>query len=76
MTDFVTRSELDEAITDVRREADEMEQRLRGEFTGTVRYEIGKLDKHLDQQDAKFHWVLGVLFSLLVAVIASLILLH
>ena len=68
---YVTRAELDKAIDGVVERIDETEQRLREEWTNTVRWEMGRVDDHLGEQDSKINWVLGLIVSLLVAVVAT-----
>lgn len=70
---FVTRSDLDTAIADVREDIRETEDRLRTEFSDRMSFEILRFDRHLDSQDTRLTWILGVLLSLLVAVIAALV---
>lgn len=73
MAEYVTHDELAEALADVRADIDETEQRLRSEFTSTVRYEIGKVDTHLTQQDTRINWTLGLIVSLLVVLVGGLL---
>jgi hypothetical protein len=71
--EYVTHSELDAAIAAVKDDIADTEQRLRKEWTDTVRYEVGRMDKHLDDQDVKFNWMIGLQFTLLLAVMSGLI---
>lgn len=74
MDDWVTRRELDDAITAVREDIAETEARLRTEFTSTVRYEVGKVDLHLAQQDESLKWIFRTLVGGLITLIVLLIL--
>jgi len=69
----VTRAELDLALADAIAEAkeytDDAERRLREEWTDAVRHEVGKVETHLGSQDTKIHAALGLLFTLLLAVV-------
>lgn len=71
--DYVTRDELAEALADVRADIADTEERLRTEFTQTVRYEVGKVDAHLTQQDTRLNWTLGLIITLLLAGISGLV---
>ena len=71
--DYVTRTELDEAIDAVRDDIRETEERLREEWTNTVRFEVGRVDSHLGVQDSKIDWTLRLIVTLLVTVIGALI---
>ena len=71
--DYVTRGELADAIADVRHDIEETEQRLRTEFTATVRYEVGRVDTHLTDQDTKINWTLGLIVTLLLALVSGLV---
>ena len=72
MEDWVTHSELDAAIDAVRADIQETEQRLRDEWTDTVRYEVGRVSDHLSAQDIKISWTLGLQITLLLAIISGL----
>ena len=72
MEDWVTHSELDAAIDAVRADIQETEQRLRKEWTDTVRYEVGRVSDHLSEQDIKISWTLGLQITLLLAIISGL----
>lgn len=71
MSDWVTHSELDAAIDAVRADIQETEQRLRKEWTDTVRYEVGRVSGHLSEQDIKINWILGLIVALLVSLLGS-----
>ena len=71
--DYVTRDELSEALAAVRADIAETEKQLRKEFTDAVRYEVGRVDTHLTDQDTKINWTLGLIAMLLIAVISGLI---
>lgn len=71
--DFVTRTELDSALDAVRADIAETEQRLRKEWTDTVRYEMGRVTGHLTEQDVKINWTLGLIGTLLLTVISGLV---
>lgn len=73
VSDFVTRIELDAAIDAVRADIADTEQRLRKEWTDTVRYEMGRVGSHLSEQDVKINWVLGLIIAGLVTVVGSMI---
>lgn len=70
---FVTHEELDKAIEAVREDIGETEQRLRSEFTDAMRFEFNRTEKHLDQQDGKINWVLGLIVTLLITAVGSLL---
>lgn len=76
-TDPVTRDEMDlalaEALAEAKQYTDTAEQRLREEWTDAVRHEVGKVDVHLGDQDTKINWILGLMATLLLAVIGWLI---
>lgn len=65
---FATKDELDDAISAVRHDIRVTERRLREEWTDTLRYEIGRVDDHLGQQD-------NAIRGIYLAAISSLILL-
>lgn len=71
MGDYVTRVELDAAIDAVRADIADTEQRLRREWTDTVRYEMGRVSGHLSEQDVKINWTIGLIVTLLLTVIGS-----
>lgn len=73
MEDWVTHSELDAAIDAVRADIQETEQRLRKEWTDTVRYEVGRVSGHLSEQDIKINWTLGLIVTLLLSCISGLV---
>lgn len=70
---YVTHSELDTAIKAVRTDITATETRLRTEWTETVRFEVGRVDTHLGDQDRKINWTLGLIVTLLIAVIGGAI---
>ena len=70
--DWVTHSELDAALDAVRADIADTEQRLRKEWTDTVRYEVDRVSGHLSEQDIKINWTLGLIVTLLLAVISGL----
>ena len=67
MSDYITRRGLEDAIRDVKADMRAMEERWLG-WTARV-------DSHLSDQDTRINWTLGLLASLLIMVIGSLILL-
>lgn len=73
MSDWVTRTELDEAIDAVKADIADTEQRLRKEWTDTVRYEVGKVGDHLTDQDTKINATLALIVTLLLTVIGGLL---
>lgn len=73
MAEYVTHDELAVALADVRADIDDTEQRLRDEFTNTVRFEVGRVDQHLTQQDSRINWTLGLIVTLLVALVGGLL---
>lgn len=73
MQKFVTHSELDEAIAAVKSDIADTEQRLRREWTDTVRYEVGRVSNHLSAQDVKINWTLGLIITLLLTLIGALV---
>ena len=73
MSDYITRSELDDAIAAVTEDIRETEQRLDEKFTNTVRWEIGRVDKHLSDQDESLKWIQRFALGALLTVIAALI---
>lgn len=70
MSDYVTHGELDAAISAVKDDIAETERRLRGEFTDVVRYEVGKVDDHLEDQDGR---LVNILRTAVAALISLLI---
>lgn len=70
MSDYVTHGELDAAIASVKDDIAETERRLRGEFTDVVRYEVGKVDDHLEDQDGR---LVNILRTAVAALISLLI---
>lgn len=76
-TEHVTHDELDIAFGKVLSEAktytDAAERRLREEWTDTVRFETGRVDSHLDAQDGKINWLLGLMVTILLGVIGWLV---
>src|SRR5579862_1439462 len=73
VAEFVTHSELDDAIQAVREDIVDTETRLRTEFTNTVRYEVGRVDDHLGVQDTRISWVLGLIVTLLITTVGGLL---
>lgn len=76
MSDFVTHPELNEAIEAVLEDIRDSEERLRKEFTTTMRWELQRITDHLGEQDETLKWInrwtLGVLVSVIVALILLL----
>lgn len=73
MNDWVSRSELDDAIDRVTADIRDTENKLRTEFTSTVRFEVGRIDSHLDAQDERLTWIYRFALGALVTIIAGLI---
>jgi len=71
MDAFVTHRELEEALSAVRDDIQETENRLRQEWTSTVRFEMQRMDTHLTDQDTKINWTLGLIVTLLVTLVGS-----
>lgn len=72
---YATRDELDDAITAVRRDIRDSEIRLRGEWTDTVRYEIGGVTAHLGEQDDVLRGQNDSIRGIYLTAISSLVLL-
>ena len=71
MAEFVTHTELDEAIAAVKDDIAETEQRLRREWKETVRFEVGRVDTHLDAQDGKIDRVFYLIVTMLLSLVSS-----
>lgn len=65
--------ELEAAKDAVREDIRETETRLRKEWTDTVRFEVGRVDGHLTDQDTKINWTLGLIALLLITAVGALI---
>lgn len=70
---YVTQDDFDEAIAAVTEDIRDTENRLREEFTGTVRYEVSRMDTHLDTQDESIKWIQRYALTSLVLIICALI---
>ena len=73
MSNYVSQDDLDEAIADVREDIRDTENRLREEFTGAVRYEVNRMDRHLDTQDNSIKWIQRYALTSLVLIVCALI---
>lgn len=77
MSNYVTGQELSDAIAAVTADIRDTETRLRDEFTGTVRFEVGRMDTHLGDQDETLKWInRWALGSLVLVVVGLLYLIH
>lgn len=70
---FATKDELDDAIAAVRQDIRITESRLRKEWTDTVRYEIGRVENHLGEQDHSIRGIYLAAISSLVLLVCAVI---
>lgn len=73
MSDYVTHTELEQAIRNVVDRIDETEQILRTEFHDAFKFEIKRFDRHLGEQDETLKWINRWTLAVLVSVIIALI---